>query len=376
MNVLLVDDEPAMLLALKMLLTRIEGVTLVGSFRTAAEALAFAESAKVDVAFLDIQLAEESGLELARSMRANDAGLDIVFTTSHTEFSMQAYDVYPLDYMVKPISRKRLAQTLARAAAKRSATADPQEQDTSERAPLGVRGIGGLQAVSRQGGEVKWISRKSKEVFAYLLACRGRPVHRSRMIEDIFAHLPLKNAESYLNTAVYQLRKVLAEHGFKDVIHCVHEKYRLDLEQIDADFIRAEQELERLQAIDAANVGAALELEKECFGELFENESFEWAAAEREQVTNSYITLAAKLAAWLSDSGQYREALRIASRMTARNEFDEEANLLLVRLFTALGDRQALQEHETKYRQLLLEEMGLPISLRMEQAYAQARKTL
>ena len=371
MKVLLVDDEPAMLLAMRMLLAKIEGVTLVGCFHSAVEALAFIDGAEVDIAFLDIQLTEHNGLELARHMRAKDPGLDIVFTTSHTEFSMQAYDVYPLDYMVKPINRKRLAQTIAMAATKRSTAVGSRIVTEAER--LTVRGIGGLEAVSKKMGEVKWISRKSKELFAYLLANRGRPVHKARIIKDIFGHLPLTNAETYLNTAVYQSRKVLSEHGFREVIHCVQEKYRLDLEQIDADFIRLEQELSRLKVIDATNAAAAVELEKEFSGELFEDAAYEWAIAEQEHLTNVYVSFASRLISWLSDSGQYREATRIAVRLVARNEFDEEANLLLIRLLAAMGDRKTLQEHEARYRQLLYEEMGLHPSPRLEQAYAQAR---
>ncbi len=120
MKVLIVDDEPAMLLALKRMLSKMEDVELVGSFRSAAEALDFVRRSDVDLALLDISIAEDDGLELARNLRAIRAGLDIVFTTSHAEFALPAYDVYPLDYIVKPISGIRLAQTIARAVNGRS----------------------------------------------------------------------------------------------------------------------------------------------------------------------------------------------------------------------------------------------------------------
>jgi two-component SAPR family response regulator len=124
MKVIIVDDEPAMLLAMKRLLSNMEGVELVGSFQNAAEVLDFVRDRDVDLAFLDIQIAEDDGLELARSLRSVRAGLDIVFITSHAEFAIHAYDVHPLDYMVKPISRKLLAQIITRAVSKRSASSD------------------------------------------------------------------------------------------------------------------------------------------------------------------------------------------------------------------------------------------------------------
>lgn len=106
MKVLLVDDEPIMLLTMKRMLSGIEGVELVGSFQQAEEAFTFLCNHDVDLAFFDIQIGSDDGIELARKLRFNHIELDIVFTTSHVDYAIHAYDVYPLDYMVKPISKK------------------------------------------------------------------------------------------------------------------------------------------------------------------------------------------------------------------------------------------------------------------------------
>ncbi|WP_135554539.1 response regulator transcription factor [Paenibacillus cymbidii] len=134
MKVLIVDDEPAMLLALKRMLSGIDGVELVGSFRSAAETLDFVRRGNVDLAILDIMIAADDGLALARSLRSIRAELDIVFTTSHAEFALPAYDVYPLDYIVKPISAVRLAQSIARAVNRRSSSSAPEQPAANEEA--------------------------------------------------------------------------------------------------------------------------------------------------------------------------------------------------------------------------------------------------
>lgn len=141
MKVLIVDDEPAMLLVLKRMLSKMEGVELVGSFRSAAEALEFVRGRDVDLAILDIMIAADDGLDLARNLRSIRAELDIVFTTSHAEFAMRAYDVYPLDYMVKPISRLRLAQTIARAAIRRISSYDSPGDLSPNRLIVGSPGV-------------------------------------------------------------------------------------------------------------------------------------------------------------------------------------------------------------------------------------------
>jgi len=121
-KVMIVDDEPAMLLVLKRMLAKIDGVELVACHQSVEQALSFVQTNEVDLAILDIMIASDNGLQLARSLRAVNRNLHIVFTTSSTEYALDAYDVYPLDYIVKPISSVRLAQTIARAGSSRGAS--------------------------------------------------------------------------------------------------------------------------------------------------------------------------------------------------------------------------------------------------------------
>ncbi|WP_217593805.1 response regulator [Cohnella sp. GbtcB17] len=366
MRVLIVDDEPAMRLAMKRLLSKVEGVALAGCFESAEGVLDLVREGNVDLAFLDIRIAADDGLALARSLRAARADLDIVFTTSHADYAIEAYDVYPLDYMVKPISRIRLEQTIARAAGKRYTSAG--EADASSNR-LTVRGLGCLEAGSKQAGAVKWMSKKSLELFAYLLVHRGRSVAKVRILEDIFSNMPLKNAETYLHTAVYQLRKALSPQGLKDMVVSAQEQYNLDLEQADVDFIRFEQGVRRLSDIDGTNVAVAVELEKQYAGGLFENKSYAWAIAERERMAIVYGAFAKRLAGWLMGRERYREAAQIARKVVSHDEFDEDANLLLLHLFGAMGDRQSFHNHYAHYAQLLLQELGLQPSEKVRQLY-------
>lgn len=367
MKILIVDDEPAMLFVMKRLLSTIQGLELIGSFRHAEEALDFVRDVDVDLAFLDIKIAEDNGVELARRMRSLRADLDIVFTTSYTEFALHAYEVYPLDYIVKPISRKRLVQTITQAAIRRSASSGHAGDLTLNR--LTVRGLGCFEVSSKRTGVVKWMSKKSMELFAYLLVNRGRSVTKIRILEDIFPERPLKNAETYLHTAVYQLRKALAPHGLKEMVISAQEQYRVDLEQADVDFIQFEQDVKELSDINEANVMAAIDLEKQFAGELLENHSFLWATAENERLAVMYASFAKRLAIWLLDRRQLREAVQIARRLVSRNEYEEESNLLLLKIYGAIEDRQSLRNHYENYTQLLLQELGLQPSSIAQQLY-------
>jgi two-component SAPR family response regulator len=371
MKTLIVDDEPAMLLAMRRLLSKIEGIEVVGSFQNAAEALEFVRDNQVELAFLDIMIGEDNGLELARGLRLLCADAEIVFTTSHTDYAIPAYDVYPLDYIVKPISEQRLKQTVARAVSRRRASSAEPSSDTLPR--LTVRALGCFEVESTQAGEVKWISRRSAELFAYLLVHRGRNVARVRILEDIFPDMPLRNAEVYLNTAVYQLRKALMPHGFKESILSTVEQYRVNLDQMDVDFIQFEQGVIELSTIQTGNDEVALELEKRFAGELFEDNDYPWAITERERLKIEYASFAKLLVNQLLARKQPREAAQIARKLVSRNEFDEKANLLLLTALGEMGERQALHSSYGRYAHLLLQELGIQPSEKLRQIYEQYR---
>lgn len=367
MKVLLIDDEQAMLTALSQLLSRIDGVEIVGMVRSRAEAVAFAAQHVVDLAFIDIKIAEDSGLTLALELRKMNADLDIVFVTSHKEYALDAFDAYPLDYIVKPISKKRLEETVARAARRRTEKLGSGNVDRSKR--LSVASLGGLQISSKQGDSLKWISRKSQELFAYLLLCRGNRAAKVRILEDIFHDREGKNSELYLNTALYQLRSTLSTHGMKAILASDREYYQMSLEQIEVDFIQFEERLSGFHTIDENNEEAAIAVENMYTGDLFEDKPYGWALAERERLSDLYEAFAKRLVKWLLENNQIRQAVQISKRLVRRNELDEEANMLLMHGFAALKDRQSLQLQYKQYEALLKQELNIQPSEELTEWY-------
>lgn len=116
LRTLLIDDEPAALAALRTLLAEQPAVPvrIVGEAATLATAGALLARDDYDVVFLDIQLRGGSGFDLVPHVRT---GARIVFVTAHDEFSLRAFEVNALDYLVKPVAPERLARTLDRLSA-------------------------------------------------------------------------------------------------------------------------------------------------------------------------------------------------------------------------------------------------------------------
>lgn len=109
---LLVDDEPPARARLRALLDEIGGVRVVGEAGDAREARAAIADRRPDVVFLDIEMPETSGTELAASLP--EPRPFIVFATAFDRFALEAYQYDATDYLLKPVNRRRLAYTLSR----------------------------------------------------------------------------------------------------------------------------------------------------------------------------------------------------------------------------------------------------------------------
>ena len=107
------DDERPARSFLASLLAAIEDVSIVGEASSGPEALEMIKDKKPDLAILDLQMPEMSGIDVVRRLRENELPL-VVFATAYDEFAVQAFDVNAVDYLLKPIERKRLIASIVR----------------------------------------------------------------------------------------------------------------------------------------------------------------------------------------------------------------------------------------------------------------------
>src|ERR1700761_5620269 len=103
-NCIAVDDEPLALGLVSSFIEQTPFLNLVGKFSSAVEALRAIHAQKVDVLFLDIQMPDLNGIELARVLENSKVKPRIIFTTAYNQFALEGYRVDALDYLLKPFS--------------------------------------------------------------------------------------------------------------------------------------------------------------------------------------------------------------------------------------------------------------------------------
>lgn len=114
LRVAIADDERPARSFLAAMLRTFPEVELIGEAADGAEAIELIEKERPDLALLDLQMPEVDGLGVVRLIRKDRLPL-IAFVTAYDEYAVRAFELNAVDYLLKPVERARLLETLDRA---------------------------------------------------------------------------------------------------------------------------------------------------------------------------------------------------------------------------------------------------------------------
>ena len=100
MRCIIIDDEPLAVRLLESFIEKTPDLQLLASFTDSIEGAAAIKEGKADLVFLDIQMPDLDGMELARIVPPQTR---IIFTTAFKEYAFESYEVKALDFLLKPI---------------------------------------------------------------------------------------------------------------------------------------------------------------------------------------------------------------------------------------------------------------------------------
>ena len=109
MKAIIIDDERLARTELKKLLQDFPEVEIIDEATNAEEGIAKIESQHPDLIFLDIQMPGKTGFDMLSQLEKTP---EVIFTTAYDEFALKAFEVNALDYLLKPIEPKRLADAI------------------------------------------------------------------------------------------------------------------------------------------------------------------------------------------------------------------------------------------------------------------------
>ena len=109
MRAIIIDDERLARAELRKLLQDFPEVEVIDEAANAEEGIAKIEAQNPDLIFLDIQMPGKTGFDMLSSLERSP---NVIFTTAYDEYALKAFEVNALDYLLKPVEPKRLADAI------------------------------------------------------------------------------------------------------------------------------------------------------------------------------------------------------------------------------------------------------------------------
>lgn len=205
MRVMIIDDE---IPAIDEITYFLEGYPIkeIKSFQNPILALAEVESFKPNLIFVDIEMPQLKGIDFAVKLREINEKCSLIFVTAYTEYALEAYKVRPTDYILKPIDEKYFNK-------KMEYVIGIWKGIEKELKPQKIECFGKFRVLDMENEEIKFATKKTKELFAYFIAKIDSVIYRDELIMELF---PITDPEKALNNfyvTLYRLRKALEISG-------------------------------------------------------------------------------------------------------------------------------------------------------------------
>lgn len=226
MRVIIVDDEK---LALRQFQFEIEGipwVELSGAFLNPVQALEFIENHSVEAAFLDIEMPEMNGLELAEKLRELSPGLVIIFITGYEQYTLDALKIKADYYLTKPYDNEDIKEVLERA----------RLLSARQKKRVYIRTFPRFE-VFVADSTVYFPNSKAKELLALCVDHCGGIVTIEEAVDKLWEGRKYDaRVKNLYRKAVMQVRQVLAAQGVEEIFNGNRGSCQIDIKKIDCDY--------------------------------------------------------------------------------------------------------------------------------------------
>lgn len=223
MNVVVLDDERIILESETVLIKDVLTKANVFSFKNAKDLLNYAKENRIDIAFLDINLGESFGIDIAKKLQDYNPRVNIIFCTGYSDYALDSMKLYASAYLLKPLTEESIKE----------ATSKLRYEIIEEiNNKLIVKCFGNFE-VLYNNEPIKFKYSKTKELFAYLVDRKGVIVNTNEIMSALFEE---DNKGSYLRNLKVDLINTFEELGIDNILIQQKGKIGLHIDLIDCDY--------------------------------------------------------------------------------------------------------------------------------------------
>ena len=222
MKILLVDDEKLQLIRLLNTVKKVLPDSEILSYTNPVLAFKENENNLIDIAFLDIEMPEINGIQLAKKLKTINPKINIIFVTAYDNYALDAYKLHASGYVTKPVNEKKVKEELE------GLRYDVELKPSKK---LQVKCFGNFE-VFYDGVPLKFARSKSKELFAYLIDREGAAINVNELNAILWED---DDHKSYFRNLVADIVSTLKAVGLEDVFIKRHNECFIDISKVDCD---------------------------------------------------------------------------------------------------------------------------------------------
>ena len=222
MKILLVDDEKLQLIRLLNTVKKVLPDSEILSYTNPVLAFKENENNLIDIAFLDIEMPEINGIQLAKKLKKINPKINVIFVTAYDNYALDAYKLHASGYVTKPVNEKKVKDELE------GLRYDVELKPSKK---LQVKCFGNFE-VFYNGVPLKFARSKSKELFAYLIDREGAAINVNELNAVLWED---DDHKSYLRNLVSDITATLKSVGLDDVFIKRHNECFIDISKVDCD---------------------------------------------------------------------------------------------------------------------------------------------
>lgn len=350
------DDEPLALLNMENLLKEFESIEVVKTYTMVKDLLSEGPTLDVDVAFLDVEMPDMNGLEIAQLLKNWNKNIFIVFVTAYRDYAVEAFEIQSFDYLLKPILKSRLKIVINRIQELfHQANSDP---TLKQKSSLTINCFGEF-SVFYEDKVIHWRTVKTKELFVFLFLNLNSYVPRDTIIDSLWNNTDYKKAKIQLHTTVSFLRKTLSSCGYLDVIEYINGCYILKLKDFQCDAYDLEIILNNKLETGIIDIEKAEKFIKNYQGEYMATLAYPWTISEINVKNKQVFQLLDYMADYYSETKDIKNRERILHLILELNPYSDTTVQQLIQHYIEINDRVSIIRIYNNFKRTLLADLNV-----------------
>ena len=357
LNTVLVDDEYNSLQRLKQMVEKNSNLKIISLYQDSEKFLEEIDDYlnELNIVFLDIEMPGIKGLELAEIIISKNEDIEIIFVTAYNEYAVEAFEINALDYLLKPISKKRFKKTVSRI----KSVLD--EKNEKEKKKLIINTFGQIKFKDSSSNklDLKWQTAKAEELFYYLLRYEGEFTAKDKIIDNLWPESSVDRARDILYTTIYNLRKTFKQLGFSRIVLSKRGFYKINLNNIKLDTVEFKTLIRKYNQKELKAERLLKKLESLYQGDYLADKSYNWLHAYRINLKNMYKSVLDKVSTEFRKNNKqklYKKSLKI---MTEIDPLDEKNFKKLIKVYKKEGKKVSAQRWYKKLENNLWRELKI-----------------